>query len=132
MDRLDRERRYRAAAREWQHYEEWKRDRNPARAELEVRFGYDTKHAMHLMRLMRMGVEILETSEVRVRRPDAEELLAVRQGALTFDALMEETARLEAALLAAEGATSLPERPDEDVLDAACAQIVESALGYAP
>lgn len=29
--------------------------------------GYDTKHAMHLVRLMRMGLEVLRTSELRSR-----------------------------------------------------------------
>jgi len=60
---------------------EWTRSRNPARAELERRYGYDTKHAMHLIRLLRMAVEVLSTGEVVVRRPDAEDLRAVRRGA---------------------------------------------------
>jgi predicted nucleotidyltransferase len=130
MDVLDRERRYQAAAREWQHYEEWRRDRNPKRAALEAQFGYDTKHAMHLTRLMRMGVEILQTGEVRVRRSDAPELRAIRDGALSFEQLLAETERLEANLLAAERSTGLPDQPDEDLLDRACADIVEQALGY--
>src|ERR1039458_5020213 len=33
-------------------YNGWKAQRNPKRAELEAKFGYDTKHAMHLVRLM--------------------------------------------------------------------------------
>jgi predicted nucleotidyltransferase len=64
---LDRERQYRSAIREWQQYQQWTRNRNPVRAELERQFGYDTKHAMHLLRLLRMAVEILTTGEVLVR-----------------------------------------------------------------
>ncbi|AEZ66297.1 hypothetical protein phiTE_131 [Pectobacterium phage phiTE] len=37
------------------------KNRNAARHELEEKFGYDTKHAMHLVRLLRMSQEILET-----------------------------------------------------------------------
>ena len=45
----------------WDSYQTWKTHRNPTRAELEPQHGYDTKHAMHLIRLMRMGLEVLET-----------------------------------------------------------------------
>ena len=91
LETMDRERRYRSAAREWQQYQEWLRKRNPKRADLERQHGYDTKHAMHLVRLLRMAGEILSTGEVVVRRPDAAELKAIRQGSLSFDALLAES-----------------------------------------
>jgi predicted nucleotidyltransferase len=71
---LNTEKRYRAALKHWDSYQTWKSHRNPARAELERTHGYDTKHAMHLIRLMRMGLEVLKTGELRVRRDDAEQL----------------------------------------------------------
>ena len=46
----------------------WKKERNPARRALEEKSGYDTKHASHLVRLMRMGYEILTTGQVIVNR----------------------------------------------------------------
>lgn len=110
LELLDRERRYRTAAREWQQYEEWKRQRNPVRAELEARYGYDTKHAMHLIRLLRMAGEILASGDVRVRRPDAEELLAVRRGALSFDVLLAQAEALGSRLK--ELSCSRPRAPD--------------------
>jgi uncharacterized protein len=124
MDLLDRERRYRASSREWQQYQEWTRSRNPVRAELEREFGYDTKHAMHLIRLLRMAVEILSRGEVVVRRPDAGDLLAIRRGALTFDALLEQAESLgsQAKLLA--DSSPLPPRPDEGHLNSLCADLV--------
>ncbi|MGC4094496.1 MAG: nucleotidyltransferase domain-containing protein [Polyangiaceae bacterium] len=76
IELLDLEKRYAAKKREWDNYQEWKRTRNAARAALEAQFGYDTKHGMHLVRLIRMCREILTTGQVRVRRPDAEELLS--------------------------------------------------------
>jgi hypothetical protein len=124
---LDRERRFRGALREWQQYQEWTRSRNPVRAELERQFGYDTKHAMHLLRLLRMAVEILTTGEVRVRRPDAEELKAVRRGSLTFDALLEQAESLGARLKGLADASPLPLRPDDDRLNLFCAELVASA-----
>ena len=61
----------------------WKNNRNEARSELEHQHGYDTKHAMHLVRLMRMGVEALRDGEIVVKRPDAQELLDIRHGSMT-------------------------------------------------
>ena len=95
---VEKEKRYKAAVRRWKDYERWKKERNPARAKLEAAHGYDTKHALHLLRLLRMGHEILTTGKVNVRRPDAEELLAVRNGIYTLDQLLEIVEDLKAKL----------------------------------
>lgn len=71
------------------NYWTWKENRNEVRHELEVNFGYDTKHAMHLVRLMRMAEEILTTGEVKVKRPDAKELLDIRGGAWSLEDLLK-------------------------------------------
>lgn len=73
----------------WTQYWTWRKNRNVARGELEEKFGYDTKHAMHLVRLLRMGAEALETGVLNVKRPDAEELLAIRNGAWTYEEVVE-------------------------------------------
>lgn len=77
---LQREQAYHRAVDEWSKYNDWKKKRNPARAELERKFGLDTKHASHLVRLMWMGEEILRTGTLTVLRPDADKLLAIRNG----------------------------------------------------
>lgn len=79
---------YRLAMKDWGNYQRWLTDRNPARKELEQKYGFDTKHAMHLVRLLRMGCEIMATGKVLVRRPDREELLAIRNGAWKYDDLV--------------------------------------------
>jgi predicted nucleotidyltransferase len=113
----DAERAYRAAAKHWSNYQAWLRDRNPARAELEARYGYDTKHAMHLLRLLRVGEEILREGVVRVLRPDAEWLLAVRNGALTYDQVLTYAAEHKARLAATIAHSPLREEPDEQAAD---------------
>lgn len=128
LDAISREKRYRAARREWEQHRSWQRERNPKRAALEAAHGYDTKHAMHLVRLMRMGVEILETARVVVRRPDRDELLAIRDGAWSYDELESRCETLRAQLAAAALRTQLPEAPDEDRLDALTVTIVERVL----
>ncbi len=119
---LNAEKRYRAALKHWDAHSAWQRHRNPARAELEREHGYDTKHAMHLIRLMRMGLEALSLGELRVRRADAEELSAIRDGALSFEALIAMARDLEHAMRAAAAHTALPDDVDHaavSVIDAA-------------
>lgn len=114
---LNAEKQYRAAMKQWESYQVWRVERNPKRAELERRHGYDTKHAMHLVRLMRMGLEVLETGELRVRRPDADELNAIRDGALSYDDLITVAMELQARMQAAAPTSSLPDDVDHDWAD---------------
>jgi predicted nucleotidyltransferase len=91
LEILLKEKEYRDALREYNNYQNWKKNRNAARAELERKSGYDTKHAMHLVRLLRMGREILTTGQVLVDRRgiDADELVAIRNGHYTYDQIVE-------------------------------------------
>lgn len=125
---LDRERRYRSARKEWEQYQGWLKTRNPRRAALEAEYGYDTKHAMHLVRLLRMGHEIVTTGAVIVRRPDADELRQVRAGAWSYDQLIETAERLSAAVHQSAAASPLPAEPDEDALTDLCDRLVAAAL----
>lgn len=125
IDLLERERKYKEAIKNWQHYNEWKEKRNEKRAKLEADFGYDTKHGMHLVRLMRMCEEILRDGIVHVRRPDAEELLAIRNGAWSYDKLIEYAAAQEQHLFELAKTSTLPKQPNHKKLDALCCEITE-------
>lgn len=114
---LSSERKYRAARRHWESYLRWQEERNRDRAKLETDFGYDTKHAAHLVRLMRTGIEVLETGELRVRRPDAAELMKIRDGRHSYDELVAETERLESHMKTAAEASNLPAEVDYAALD---------------
>ena len=128
LDILERERRYRTARKEWESYQSWLKTRNPRRSELEARFGYDTKHALHLIRLLRMGLEIVATGQVKVHRDDRDELLGIKSGALAYDELMARAEQLGAQVHAAAATSPLPEAPDEAALDQLCAEIVAAVL----
>lgn len=133
---MQKEREYKSAQNYWKQYQEWKTNRNPARAELEAKYGYDTKHGAHLVRLLRMGREIMETGKVHVWRGagsgpnDREELLAIRGGEWSYDKLIEwasaEDADLERRYKT--GDYALPHAPDRVRLDKLCVEIVETML----
>jgi predicted nucleotidyltransferase len=76
--------------------------------------GYSCKNAMHLVRLARMGCEVLETGKYNVRRPDADELLAIRRGKWTLEQVREEGSRLLQRLDEAVVDSPLPEDIDMD------------------
>jgi uncharacterized protein len=104
---------YVAAKENWDHYWEWKKNRNKTRSVLEEQFGYDTKHAMHLVRLLRMGAEALETGVLNVRRPDAEELLSIRNGAWTYEQVVEYAEMMDNHVRTVlYPKTSLPKKPN--------------------
>lgn len=124
----EQERSFRAAQRRWEQYNNWLATRNSARASVEQRVGYDAKNAMHLVRLMRMCREILETGDVIVKRPDAAELLEIRAGAWSYERLASWAAQQDAELDALCATSPLPRAPDRASLDALCVNTVERAL----
>lgn len=71
------------------NFRKWKEQRNEKRAELEELYLYDTKHAMHTIRLLNMCEELITTGEMNVKRPDAEYLLSVRNGLYSHQELNE-------------------------------------------
>jgi hypothetical protein len=123
---LDRERRYAATLANWNHYLEWKANRNPARAALEAKYGYDTKHGLHLVRLMRMCREILVDGVVHVRRPDADELREILNGAWDYDHLMAWAEEQDKVLIEIAQVFPLPKKPDREALDVLCRSIIHS------
>lgn len=122
---VDSEKKYRNSMKDWDSFTRWQKERNPIRHELEAKFGYDTKHAMHLVRLLRMCEEILTTGEVLVKRPDAKELLEIRAGAWAFDKLIQWSEEQDAKMDKLYETSSLPHTPDRKKLDDLCREIVE-------
>ncbi len=130
IEYLDRERHYKNAITQYNNWIKWKKERNPARVELEKKFGYDTKHASHLVRLLRMAVEIIRDGEVIVKRPDAEELSAIRMGIWSYDELILWADRIERKIDAIykNNISPLPKAPNRKKIDELCIEIIEEAL----
>jgi predicted nucleotidyltransferase len=126
---MQKERQYTGAKKEWEQYQNWKKTRNPKRAADEAKWGLDLKHAMHLTRLSRMAKEILTTGKVIVKRPDYEELLSIRNGAWTYEQVVEYAERAEQELNSLyQTCNVLPNSPDREKLDRLCIELVEKSL----
>lgn len=114
---------------DWKSYQEWKQNRNPKRAALEAKHGYDLKHATQLVRLLRLGKEILETGEVHVKRiHDREELMAIKTGIWTYDQLIEYADKIEEDVQTAYKNSKLPNQPNIKYLDKLCVDIIDKSL----
>ncbi len=123
------ERQYRDAKAAWDAYSSWKKTRNEKRQVLEANYGYDTKHAMHLVRLIRMAKEILAEKVVKVYRPDREELLAIRNGSLEFDAIAKMTENAEVELDELYAKSDLPKKPKYEEIAELYREIAEEHYG---
>jgi len=125
---MSKERQYNARRKEYENYKNWETTRNPKRASLEAKYGYDSKHAYHLVRLMRMCAEVLATGEVIVKRPDYKELLEIRNGAWTYDYLIKWAEEKEIEINELYLSSKLPHSPNREFLDNLCIELVEQAI----
>jgi predicted nucleotidyltransferase len=105
---------YKTAFDDWENYWTWKKNRNETRSELEQQFGYDTKHAMHLVRLLRMGYEALTDGVINVKRKDAAELLTIRNGAWTYEEILGYSQEMDAKILELMKKSTLPKDVNKD------------------
>lgn len=123
-DYVAKEREYMAAHNEWAKWNKWRKNRNPQRAAMERKSGYDLKHGMHLVRLLKMCEELLRDGELYVRRPDADFLLEVRNGEWSYEKLMGWVDNQDEVLKALADKSTLPKHPDMDYLNNLCAEMV--------
>ena len=92
------------------------------------KFGYDTKNAAHLVRLLRMGIEYLTDGELRVSRPDARELTRIKMGEWTLEQVQREAETLFALAKEAYVKSPLPPKPDVARAEALCVELIEEWL----
>lgn len=76
-------------------------------------FGYDIKHAAHLIRLLRMAVEFMKTGELNVYRTyDADELRSIKRGEWDLDRVQMLAANLFHELDGLTETSTLPREPN--------------------
>ena len=103
--------------------------RHTNRPELVELYGFDTKYAMHMVRLGVQGVELLETG--RISLPIAEPWLSwlrdLRQGLHTLDEALAAATELEARLDELDRTSPLPAHPDREAADRWLVDVYERA-----
>lgn len=111
---------------EYNNWKKWKDNRNEKRHELEELYGYDTKHASHTFRLLNTGIEILKGEGVKVKRPDSQFLIDIRNGKYSYEWVMTEAERLDTIVLdEAYNNSKLPKNVDKKIV----VDIIKHILG---
>lgn len=88
------------------------------------------KHAMHLIRLLLAGIDVLRTGELPVAVTNHRDaLLQIRQGAMPWPELETWRQALHVEFDAAYAATKLPERPDYERVNAFLLKARRTAAG---
>lgn len=88
------------------------------RKNLVKKYGYDTKNAAHLIRLMRMCNEFLQTGEFNVfRTHDAQEIRDIKSGKWTLEQVQQEATKLFERAKELKEVSTLPEEPPMDLID---------------
>jgi len=128
LEALQNEKRYMHAKSQWDAYMRWKKNRNKKRAEMERKFGFDCKHGSHVIRLMNEGEELLKTGKLIFPRPEAKFLLAIKNGALTYDQLIEQVNDFDDKFDKLHEKSKLPHMPNHKKIDELCIKIIENYL----
>ena len=96
------------------------------RKSLVEKFGYDCKNAAHLIRLLRMGTEFIETGELNVfRKHDAEQLIDIKRGKYKLNDIKEMAEKLFDKADRALEKTALPDRPNVNKAEELLIEIIE-------
>jgi len=120
---------YEKAKLDYNNFKTWRQNRNPVRKEMEDKHGRDGKFSLHLVRLLRQCYEILTEGVLRVKRPDAAELLAIRNGEkYSYEELVEYVKEMEEKIEQAYEKSSLPELPNFGRVEQLQMEIIENSL----
>jgi predicted nucleotidyltransferase len=124
-DELVRERAYRDAKKKWDNFQQWQKNRNPKRKGTEEKFGYDTKYASHLFRLMEEGKELLLTGNITFPLPKAKQLLEIKNGFLTYERVLTLASTIEIEFEDLYDRSILPHNPNRNSLKELYFEIVK-------
>ena len=93
------------------------------RLEYECAYGYDTKGAMHGLRLLYECIELMEFGRITLPRPEKERLIEVRSGSWPLEQVLEEATRLRQELEKVVSSSSLPEQVDRKAISRLIAEV---------
>jgi uncharacterized protein len=93
------------------------------RPEYEGVFGYDTKAAMHCLRLYLECIELMRAGTITLPRPERDYLIDVRSGEWTLEHFMREAERLRLEAEQAAIETKLPDAIDAGAISSLLAEV---------
>lgn len=94
-----------------------KGQKNVHRSELEQKHGYDTKYAMHVIRLYGEAKELMERGRITLPRPNRQELIEIRAGKYSLSEIRELGMQLESEARAAQVTSPLPDNVDREAIN---------------
>jgi len=83
------------------------------------------KNGSHLIRLLKMGTELLLTGRINVMRPDAKHLLDIKQGKFSLKQVTTESELLFEEMRAARSKSVLKDTVDKNKIDALLISILK-------
>jgi predicted nucleotidyltransferase len=98
------------------------------RKALVEKYGYDTKNAAHLIRLLRMGIEFLTDGQLYVLREDASQLLEIKRGEWTLEQVKTEADKGFAMAEQAYINSKLPIGPNKEKINDLTVNVIESCF----
>ena len=110
---------YSMHCKDYKEYTEWLNNRNTQRyVDLENHNQkIDGKNMLHCRRLLDMAMEIAQTGNIQVRRPNAEYLLKIRRGQVPLNDIIEQAEIDIKALDELYKNSSLPDKVDKDIVN---------------
>jgi uncharacterized protein len=102
------------------------------RPELVAAHGFDTKYAMHVVRLGYQGIELMTTGRLTLPlgEPTRSQVMAIRRGEHSENEVLAEIDRVEDELSAAVEHSGLPESPDYERVDAFIVDSYRQSWGW--
>ena len=109
---------YTMHCKDYNSYQEWLTNRNEQRWVDVESHGQkiDGKNMMHCKRLLEMSIEIGRGEGIIVRRPNAQDLLAVRRGEVDLKTLIDESEKMIRDLDSVFADSNLPDSVDPDLV----------------
>lgn len=100
------------------------------RPDIVEKYGYDTKQAMHTVRLLQCAIEILTTHNYHSYRPNHNELLEIRKGKYTFEEIIDIIEDLDKQVHDLFETSTLRAKPNYNKVNEWLINLNEKALNY--
>lgn len=110
---------YQTYCKDYRQYWDWVEKRNEHRYKNTLAHGknYDAKNMMHTFRLLDMAEDIARHHEIRVRRPNRDFLLEIRNGQFEYGQLLKWAEEKIVQIDAWYKKSKLPDQPDQEQIN---------------